>query len=96
MGSVHSTVCKTPQTKYTQLEGNCKCWFVVLESSSLDDDWEQEFDIEVTEEDIKLAQEAAKDLAEGDADVSRSFSYTRVLPRVGICSANQHGIICCL
>jgi len=34
------------------------------ESSSLDDDWEKEFDLEVTEEDLRLAQEAAKMLKE--------------------------------
>ena len=35
-----------------------------LESTSLDDEWEKEFDIEVTEEDIRMAQEAAKKLAD--------------------------------
>ncbi|XP_064624832.1 BSD domain-containing protein 1-like [Lineus longissimus] len=33
------------------------------ESSSLDDDWEKDFDIEVTEEDLKMAQEAAKKIS---------------------------------
>ena len=42
-----------------------------LESTSLDDDWEKDFDddIEVTEEDMKLAAEAAKKLAESRATV---------------------------
>ena len=34
--------------------------YVFSESSSLDEDWEKDFDIEVTEEDLRLAQEAAK------------------------------------
>ena len=35
-----------------------------LELSSVDDDWEKDFDIEVSEEDIRLAQEAARKLAD--------------------------------
>ena len=30
----------------------------------MDDDWEKDFDIEVSEEDIRLAQEAARKLAD--------------------------------
>lgn len=44
-------------------------WFPVSELSSVDDDWEKDFDIEVSEEDIRLAQEAARKLAENKATV---------------------------
>ena len=45
--------------------------FIVLESTSIDDDWEKDFDddVEVTEEDTRLAAEAAKKLAESGAIV---------------------------
>lgn len=34
----------------------------------MDDEWEKEFDLEVTEEDLQLAQEAAKKLAAQTTD----------------------------
>ncbi len=43
---------------------------LISESSGLDDDWEADFDsedLEVTEEEMKLAAEAAKKLAETGA-----------------------------
>ena len=45
--------------------------YTVLESTSLDDDWEKDFDddVEVTEEDRRLAAEAARKLAESGAIV---------------------------
>ena len=58
-------------------------FYICSESSSLDDDWEKEFDLEVTEEDLRLAQEAAKMLKEkgvisadaDDADDVRNYTY---------------------
>jgi len=42
-----------------------------VESSGLDDDWEQDFDIEVSEDDVKLAESAKhqqmlKEMEEGE------------------------------
>ena len=57
-----------------------------LESTSLDDDWEKDFDddIEVTEEDMRLAAEAAKKLAESgatvdDGNVSVNYLFCRLI-----------------
>lgn len=36
--------------------------FIILESS-VDEDWDRDFDIEVTEEDLKAAEEAVKKLS---------------------------------
>ncbi|ELT88023.1 hypothetical protein CAPTEDRAFT_225535 [Capitella teleta] len=44
-----------------------------VKDESLEEDWEKDFDIEVTEEDIRLAQEAASKVAAEDDDESEDW-----------------------
>ena len=53
-------------------------WLICYsESSGLDDEWEQEFDLEVTEDDIRMAEEAASKMVEeaGEEDGVRDGMY---------------------